>query len=149
MNSYKQVTLVLDQLYNLSLSAPSIPANPGTSPNLEPLPIGPCDAEMEAKRLLQLVLESEDELLHIAVYEWMLSKELHGELISVTNPGLESYLTRTAERNPNQIHFSDLLWKYYEKNKNHAAAAKILHKLSVKKGLVLKIISFPCLFHLF
>lgn len=134
MNTYKQVTLVLDQLYNLSLSAPSIPASPGACIGQESLPISPAEAEAEAKRLLQLVLESDDELLHIAIYEWMLSKELYGELISVTNPSLENYLTRAAERSPNQIQISDLLWKYYEKNLNHAAAAKILHRLAVKKG---------------
>lgn len=87
---------------------------------------------------MQLALESDDELLHIAIYEWMLSKELYGELISVTNPSLENYLTRTAERSPNQTQISDLLWKYYEKNLNHAAAAKILHRLAVKKGFVFK-----------
>lgn len=84
--------------------------------------------------MLQLILDSGDELLHIAVYEWMLSKELYAELISISNPSLENYLTRTVERNPNNIQVSDLLWKYYEKNLNHAAAAKILHKLAVRKG---------------
>ena len=47
MTTYKQVTLVLDQLYNLSLSAPSIPASPGVSAGQESLPIRPAEAEAE------------------------------------------------------------------------------------------------------
>ncbi|KAK6639409.1 hypothetical protein RUM43_007682 [Polyplax serrata] len=134
MNTYKQLTLVLDQLYNMSLSAPSISTSPNSSYCQESSSFRPTEVKSEAKRLLQMILESDDELLHIAVYEWMLSKELQGDLISITNPSLENYLTRTVERNPNQIQISDLLWKYYEKNLNHAAAAKILHRLAVRKG---------------
>lgn len=161
MNTYKQLTLVLDQLYNLSLSPPGLSITPNSSfgqdqnsfkskevkTEVSKFPMEFCVewhlflfttgfsfSFWQGKRLLQLILESNDELLHIAVYEWMLNKELYGELISITNPSLENYLTRTVERNPNQIQISDLLWKYYEKNLNHAAAAKILHKLAVRKG---------------
>lgn len=134
MNSYKHVTLILDQLYNVTLSSDlSCSNNLAYQDNIA---IRPYDAQSEAKRLLKIILDSDDELLHIAVYEWMLNKDLHGELISVTNSSLENYLTRAVERTPNEIQISDLLWKYYEKNQNHAAAAKILHRLAVKKGYV-------------
>ncbi|KAL0269136.1 UNVERIFIED_CONTAM: hypothetical protein PYX00_006963 [Menopon gallinae] len=135
MNSYKHVTFILDQLYNVTLSSDLSCST--TLTYQDNIAIRPYEAQSEAKRLLKIILDSDDELLHIAVYEWMLNKDLHGELISVTNSSLENYLTRAVERNPNQIQISDLLWKYYEKNQNHAAAAKILHRLAVKKGPVL------------
>lgn len=73
-----------------------------------------------------------DELLHVAVYEWMLTKQLHGELIALSEPSLEAFLIKTSQTHPEAINVYDLLWKYYEKCGNHAAAARILNDLASK-----------------
>lgn len=69
----------------------------------------------------------------------MLSKQLHGELIAVSEPTLESYLIRTTQNNPDAIQVYDLLWKYYEKCGNHAAAARILDNLASKTSSAMKL----------
>lgn len=70
-------------------------------------------------------LHSPCEILHASVYEWMIKRGLHGELVAFAAPSLEAYLTR--------FNAPDLLWQFYEKNKNHAAAAKILDSLATKE----------------
>ena len=43
---------------------------------------------------------------------------------------LEDYLNRGTSQHPETLVMFDLLWKYYEKTRNYAAAAKILAKLA-------------------
>lgn len=64
----------------------------------------------------------------------MLNKQMFSELLSVTQPSLESYLVRATQQNPQSIPVYDLLWKYYEKNENHASAAQILNTMATKSG---------------
>ena len=59
----------------------------------------------------------------------MIEKGLHGELIALAAPSLEAYLIRVGA--------PELLWQYYERNKNHAAAAKILDSLATKPGYII------------
>lgn len=56
----------------------------------------------------------------------MIDRGLHGELVALTATSLEAYLIR--------VNAPELLWQYYERNKNHAAAAKILDALATKVG---------------
>lgn len=56
----------------------------------------------------------------------MIEKGLHGELVALATPSLEAYLIR--------VNAPELLWQFYERNKNHAAAAKILYALATKVG---------------
>lgn len=58
----------------------------------------------------------------------MIERGLHGELVALAAPSLETYLSR--------VNAPDLLWQFYERNKNHAAAAKILDSLASKVGYV-------------
>lgn len=76
------------------------------------------------------VLQYNDELLHTAVYDWMLSKQMKVELISIKKPSLEVYLVNTVKLKPDNTEVMELLWKYYESNNNHASAAKILSTLA-------------------
>lgn len=62
----------------------------------------------------------------------MIEKGLHGELIALAAPSLEAYLIRVGA--------PELLWQYYERNKNHAGAAKILDSLASKPGYIFIII---------
>lgn len=80
------------------------------------------------------ILDNDDELLHVAVYEWMLNKQMFSELLNITQKSLENYLVRATKHNPDAIIVYDLLWKYYEKNQNHSAAAQILNTLATKPG---------------
>lgn len=56
----------------------------------------------------------------------MIERGLHGELVAFAAPSLETYL--------NRVNAPELLWQFYERNKNHAAAAKILDSLATKVG---------------
>lgn len=58
----------------------------------------------------------------------MIERGLHGELVALAAPSLETYL--------NRVNAPELLWQFYERNKNHAAAAKILDSLASKVGYV-------------
>lgn len=72
--------------------------------------------------------------MHIALYEWMVSKNMTSYLIKISNPSLETYLRRTSVQNADNIAVMDLLWKFYENNNKHAAAAKILNDLASRSG---------------
>jgi len=88
---------------------------------------------LQVNQLVRSALQSPDELLHMAVFNWLLSKKLTADLIAIQQPSLETYLLRTSElTHSSEIY--DLLWKYYERNMNHAAAAKILYKLAIRPG---------------
>ncbi|XP_043796299.1 nuclear pore complex protein Nup154 isoform X2 [Apis laboriosa] len=125
---YKEFITLLDHLYNQSISnplTPTISSKVGSPPqNSSTVPVTP------AKEILQNIitdaLHSTCEILHASVYAWMMERRLHGELIALAAPSLETYLTR--------VNAPDLLWQFYEKNKNHAAAAKILDALATKES---------------
>ncbi|XP_071869599.1 nuclear pore complex protein Nup154 [Bombus fervidus] len=127
---YKEFTTLLDHLYNQSISnplTPTIPSKPGPpQQNGSTMPVTP------AKEILHDIitdaLHSKCEILHASVYAWMIERRLHGELVALAAPSLEAYLTR--------VNAPDLLWQFYEKNKNHAAAAKILDALATKESNV-------------
>lgn len=91
-------------------------------------------------RAINDTLQYTDDLLHVAVYDWMLSKHMKGELISIKKPTLETYLLNAVKMKPDNADVMDLLWKYYETNNNHASAARILSTLAStpRNGLTLK-----------
>lgn len=81
---------------------------------------------MQLHDIIDDALHSPCETLHGAVYAWMIEKGLHGELVALAAPSLETYLIR--------VNAPELLWQFYERSKNHAAAAKILYALATKVG---------------
>ncbi|OAD62095.1 hypothetical protein WN48_07748 [Eufriesea mexicana] len=125
---YKEFIALLDHLYNQSISnplTPTIPSKPGPPPqNSSTIPVTP------AKEILHDIitdaLHSMCEILHASVYAWMIERRLHGELVALEAYSLEAYLIR--------VNAPDLLWQFYENNKNHAAAAKILDALATKES---------------
>ncbi|KAJ8961865.1 hypothetical protein NQ318_021483 [Aromia moschata] len=86
------------------------------------------------QEVINEILDCPDEILHIALYEWMVSKNMTGDLIKIGKSSLETYLKRTAVQHPDNIPVMDLLWKFYESNNNHTAAAKILNSLASRRG---------------
>ncbi|XP_029678395.1 nuclear pore complex protein Nup155 isoform X1 [Formica exsecta] len=125
---YKEFTTMLDHLYHQSISnplTPTIPSKPGP-----PLQTTSATTVTPAKKILHEIigdaLQAPCETLHSCIYTWMIERGLHGELIALAAPSLETYL--------NRINAPELLWQFYERNKNHAAAAKILDSLASKVG---------------
>ncbi|KAK0174071.1 hypothetical protein PV328_007188 [Microctonus aethiopoides] len=128
MDIYKEVTTMLDHLYNQSISnplAPTIPSKPGP-PTYNIATTTAIPAKQVLHEIIEDVLHSPCEILHAAVYMWMIDRGLHGELVALAAPSLEAYLIRANA--------PELLWQFYERNKNHAAAAKILDSLATKPG---------------
>ena len=126
MNIYKEVFTMLDTLCaenptNLNITAPV------------PIPTEG-DIRIMVMQLINEILELPDEILHVALYDWMMKKQMSSELIKINNSSLETYLLHTSQQNPDNTAVVDLLWKYYENNNNHAAAAKILDSLASKTG---------------
>ncbi|XP_043248348.1 nuclear pore complex protein Nup154 isoform X1 [Colletes gigas] len=125
---YKEFITLLDHLYNQSISnplTPTIPSKPG--PPLQNVPTMPVTPAKEILHdIINDALHSPCEMLHASVYAWMIERRLHGELVALAAPSLEAYLTR--------LNAPDLLWQFYERNKNHAAAAKILDSLATKES---------------
>ncbi|XP_055641373.1 nuclear pore complex protein Nup154 isoform X2 [Toxorhynchites rutilus septentrionalis] len=125
MICYKEIKLMLDHVYT------NVCKNKGSSiyPSLEST-----DRDKLANNhlisIISLSLQCQDQLLHIAVYEWLLSHNLLGELLEISEPSLGSFLGRAVNRTPENLVLADLLWKYHERNGQHAAASKILDKLA-------------------
>ncbi|KAJ8681583.1 hypothetical protein QAD02_017375 [Eretmocerus hayati] len=108
---YKEFTAMLDYLQNQSISnSMAVVAS----------------AKEMLHEIIEEALHSKCEILHTAVYAWMIEKGMHGELIALASTSLETYLIR--------VNAPELLWQFYERNKNHAAAAKILYALATKVG---------------
>jgi nuclear pore complex protein Nup155 len=84
----------------------------------------------QLQHILNIALQSVDQLLHVAVYEWMLFNNLFVEMLSITNASLGDFLSRCVNQTAINLQLADLLWKYYERNGQHSSAAKILNKLA-------------------
>lgn len=80
--------------------------------------------------VLNVALQTQDQLLHVAVYEWMLHNSLYVDILKISNSSLGDFLGRSVNKAPINLELADLLWKYYERNGQHQAAAKILDKLA-------------------
>lgn len=88
-------------------------------------------------QVFNAALRSDDELFHVELYRWLLNEKLYERLLNIKGSSfLEDFLTRGCTSTDNfqdssrTLVMYDLLWKYYEKNRNYSAAAKILAKLA-------------------
>ncbi|KAG1694110.1 Nuclear pore complex protein Nup155 [Nymphon striatum] len=133
--AYKIITDLLGQLLTSSMShpqSPSVPKQPGPPPIPDPNMLSPQQASQYAEEVFQLALQSEDELFHYSLYDWLVENKFTERLLQVKSHFLEVYLKRHQQ--PENLAMLDLLWKYYEKNKCFSAAAKILAKLADRHG---------------
>lgn len=127
MECYKEVKVMMDQIYQNLCQATS---------NLDLIKCGVVLEDREKNithqilRIVNTALQSQDQLLHVSVYDWLLHHNLLGELLGISDPSLGEFLRRSVSRTPENLKLADLLWKYYERNGQHTAAAKILDKLS-------------------
>ncbi|XP_057289225.1 nuclear pore complex protein Nup155 isoform X1 [Pezoporus wallicus] len=134
LNSYKCITDTLQELVNQSKAAPqspSVPKKPGppvlsSDPNM----LSNEEAGHHFEQMLKLAQRSTDELFSTALYNWLIQVDLTDKLLQVTAPFLEPYLVRMAKLDQNKVRYMDLLWRYFEKNRNFNNAARILAKLA-------------------
>ncbi|XP_055597782.1 nuclear pore complex protein Nup154 [Uranotaenia lowii] len=125
MSCFKEIKLMLEYVYT------NVCGSKGGSiyPSLESVDRDKL-ANNQLISIIGLALQCQDQLLHIAVYEWLLSHNLLGELLEISEPSLGAFLGRAVNRTPENLILADLLWKYHERNGQHAAASKILDKLA-------------------
>uniref|UniRef100_A0A8C5LJD4 Nuclear pore complex protein Nup155 n=2 Tax=Leptobrachium leishanense TaxID=445787 RepID=A0A8C5LJD4_9ANUR len=134
LNSYKCITDALQELVNQSKAAPqspSVPKKPGppvlsSDPNM----LSNEEASLHFDQMLKLAQRSTDELFNIALFNWLIQADLTDKLLELNSPYLEPYLVRMSKVDPNKVRFMDLLWQYYEKNRNFSSAAKVVAKLA-------------------
>ncbi|KAK2489782.1 hypothetical protein MC885_001717 [Smutsia gigantea] len=134
LNSYKCIIDTLQELVNQSKAAPqspSVPKKPGppvlsSDPNM----LSNEEAGHHFEQMLKLSQRSKDELFNIALYNWLIQADLADKLLQIASPFLEPHLVRMAKIDQNKVHYMDLLWRYYEKNRSFSNAARVLSKLA-------------------
>ncbi|XP_037068841.1 nuclear pore complex protein Nup155-like [Pollicipes pollicipes] len=132
---YNEVMKMLSSLKALAESGQRqspVPARPGPPPLAAPAD-QPQEARRRAELVIEAVLASSDELLHVALYNWMMTSGMSDRLLQVKSRYIEPFLTRVSGA-PTSVDTLDLLWKYYEMNSQHLATAKVLAKLAERDG---------------
>uniref|UniRef100_A0A182QXT3 Nucleoporin Nup133/Nup155-like N-terminal domain-containing protein n=1 Tax=Anopheles farauti TaxID=69004 RepID=A0A182QXT3_9DIPT len=135
LNWYKEVKVMLDAVYDAADGQQSAADGGSVYPTMDDddqqqQQQDRIAGNQEVLNIISQALQSTDQLLHIAIYEWLLSKNLVAELLEITEPSLGVFLGRAMSRTPDNLLLADLLWKYHERNGQHAAAARILDKLA-------------------
>jgi nuclear pore complex protein Nup155 len=133
MSCYRHVMEMLRRLWDAGTAHPlssNVPRTPGPPPPRDPTQLSPADAASSAEAVLDLCLRSDDELFHVALYQWLVEQDRCERLLAVRSPFVEEFLVKGTKKHPEALVLFDLLWKYYEKTHSYAAAAKILSKLA-------------------
>lgn len=131
---YKCITDTMQELVNQSKAAPqspSVPKQPGppvltSDPNM----LSNEEATAHFEQMLGLAQRSQDELFHIALYNWLIQADLADKLLEVNSLHLEEHLMHMIKQDQSKVHNMDLLWRYYEKNRNFGKAAHVLARLA-------------------
>lgn len=118
MKCYKEVTILLDTLFMAT----------GQNESADKLQTKQSHGQIFP--IVTLALQTADTLLHIAVYDWLLSHKLLSELLNITEPSLGEFLKHSYARNPENLQLADILWKFHERNGQHPAATSILDQLA-------------------
>jgi len=92
------------------------------------------EVKKQSNDMLKLAIRSNDELFHIALYNWLYEHQQSDKLLEIKSPYLESYLKRKTSAFSDSIALMDLLWMYYERNGHFRAAAQILSKLAERRS---------------
>ena len=116
--------------HHLHYNHSRVPATPGPPPPPAPSALQPDQATGWAEQVFQLMLASADQLLHVALYQWLIDNKYIDRLLNIKSQFIEDFLKRGTVQHPETLTMFDLLWKYYEKNSEYVPAAKILSKLA-------------------
>lgn len=125
LNCYKEIKLMLDYLYQ-NLCNSNITLDKTRCENGEIVAFN----KGQVTNAVAIALQTNDKLLHISVYEWLLYHNMLAELLNISESSLGEYLTHSFKKNPENLHLADILWKYHEQNGQHAAATEILDNLA-------------------
>ncbi|XP_061590072.1 nuclear pore complex protein Nup155 isoform X2 [Cololabis saira] len=134
LSCYKCITDTMQELVNQSKAAPqspSVPKQPGppvmtSDPNM----LSNEEATAHFEQMLGLAQRSQDELFHIALYNWLIQADLTDKLLELNSPYLEEHLMHMIKKDQSKVHNLDLLWRYYEKNRDFGKAAHVLARLA-------------------
>lgn len=96
--------------------------------------LNPEDAKQHALKMLRLATQSNDELFHHILYDWLYSHNESDKLLEIKSSYLEAYLKEKTSEINDSIELMDFLWLYYERNGHFSAAAQILAKLAELKS---------------
>ncbi|KAH8377789.1 hypothetical protein KR093_007134, partial [Drosophila rubida] len=137
MNYYKEVQLMLDHIYHsVATSRPDQEQSRSIFHNSDRTQDNH-DMDNRSKQIIKKItnqtLRIKDPLMHVTIYEWLLSHDMNSELLELVQPTLGEFLRRSVSRNPENVKLIDLLWKYYEKNGHHSQAAQILDNLAMTR----------------
>ncbi|XP_045519163.1 nuclear pore complex protein Nup154 [Pieris brassicae] len=141
MEIYREVCTALERLYERSAegNSESSPQRAHAQTTDALLTMSPADANYQGRKLVSECLSRQDELLHVAIYEWLISKNLGSELVTLSGvapASLRTYLTAAARQATGRtaLLLLDLLWKVLEKAGDHLAAAEVLEGLATRPG---------------
>ncbi|XP_029564824.1 nuclear pore complex protein Nup155 [Salmo trutta] len=134
LSCYKCITDTMQELVNQSKAAPqspSVPKQPGppvmtSDPNM----LSNEDATAHFEQVIGLAQRSQDELFHIALYNWLIQADLTDKLLEVNSPYLEEHLMHMIKQDQSKVRNMDLLWRYYEKSRSFGKAAHVLARLA-------------------
>ncbi|XP_069168199.1 nuclear pore complex protein Nup155 [Procambarus clarkii] len=132
MECYRVIMDQLNQLVGAGVpppASPSVPSRPGP-PTPPPSTLPSTDATQYATQMMTLIVASSDELAHVTLYQWLVDTNRTDQLLALTSPYLETFLTRTNGQAP----LNHLLWRYYERNRDYFKAAKTLLVLAEQIG---------------
>lgn len=124
---YDEIKRMLSHIYESQNASNQASADGSQLPNN--------NVSSDVLRVVSLALQTRDQLLHVAVYDWLLTNNLHSELLNISEPTLGEFLAHSISKSPNNLGLADILWKYHERNGEHAEATKILDDLaSIENG---------------
>ncbi|KAK7492894.1 hypothetical protein BaRGS_00015841 [Batillaria attramentaria] len=138
MECYKCITETLNYLWNAATAhpqSPSMPRSPGPAQTVDPNHMAVEQAQKYREDVLNMALKSTDMLFHSALYDWLFATNRSDKLLEIGTPFVERYLQRRANQPGDKAAALDMLWKFYEKNNNFTAAARILAQLSERHGM--------------
>lgn len=94
----------------------------------------PEDAKTHVDTMLRLSTQSNDELFHYTLYNWLYEHNQTDKLLEIKSSYLEVYLKEKTSEFSDSIALMDFLWMYYERNGHFNAAAQILSKLAEQQS---------------
>lgn len=84
------------------------------------------------ENMIKTAFRSDDELCHVAVFDWMFERDTNEKILQCQSPHVENYLHRRVSLAsfPASMRYMDLLWKFYEQSRRYLPAAQLLVQLA-------------------
>lgn len=88
---YQEILQMLDTVYQQSEDSNISNVNKSQAVPEESLDI--------TRRIIQEILDTDDDIMQIVVFGWMISKHMTNDLIKISNQSLEMFLTHNSQQN--------------------------------------------------